>query len=296
MKNLVSPSIGKVLFSLEKTVLLYLVIIPCFFIDFNALEFSDFLLNALLMILTVGVGHSIGLHRGVIHKSYKTSKWFRNISLYLFVLTGLGSPLLWLKQHYFRDYWQNRTDCPRYFQYKHGLLTDYFWNLHLTFFTDDLERYQIPSEDLNDPWINFLHKYYKLHYLLVFVTIIGFTSLNTALFLMPFRTMLIVLGHWFIGYASHKFGYARNRIEGADESGYNDVVLGLVSFGEGFHNNHHSYPSSAKFSIVWYEIDFGWYLAWILKKLGIIWDVILPDSSYKKTARPLKQLTWTRPW
>jgi len=108
--------------------------------------------------------------------------------------------------------------------------------------------------------------------------------------------MLIVLGHWFIGYASHKFGYARNRIEGADESGYNDVVLGLVSFGEGFHNNHHSYPSSAKFSIVWYEIDFGWYLAWILKKLGIIWDVILPDSSYKKTARPLKQLTWTRPW
>ena len=62
------------------------------------------------------------------------------------------------------------------------------------------------------------------------------------------RTSTIILGHCYIGYASHKYGYSRHIIKDADESGYNDIFLGLISFGEGFHNNHHAFPTSAKFS------------------------------------------------
>ena len=109
------------------------------------------------------------------------------------------------------------------------------------------------------------------------------------------RTSTIILGHWYIGYASHKYGYARHKIEGADESGYNDVFLGLISFGEGFHNNHHSYPTSAKFSSKWYEVDFGWTLVWILKKMNIIKKVKTQEQNLKSTALAYRSTIWKLP-
>lgn len=120
MNSVLKTSTGKIFFSFKKTILLYVVLVPTLFIDYIAITKSDFLWFIIILFFTVGIGHSVGLHRGIIHKSYKTSSLFRKFSLYCFVLTGMGSPLNWLKQHYFRDYWQNRNDCPRYFQYKHS--------------------------------------------------------------------------------------------------------------------------------------------------------------------------------
>lgn len=286
---------GRIKFSWRKSVWLYLMLIPVFFIDYSLITAKDIIINIILLFLTVGIGHSVGLHRGIIHKSYKTSKIFRNICLYLFALTGLGSPLNWLKQHYFRDYWQNRTDCPRYFQYKHSLITDYYWNLHLSFIPKHLERYKIPKQDLTDNTILWLHKTWCLNYILFMLILYFFIGLNSMLIATCLRTSIITLGHWYIGYASHKYGYSRYEIEDADESGYNDIILGLLSFGEGFHNNHHSYPTSAKFSSRWYEIDFGWMLAWILIKLKLIREVKTQTNNLKSTAIPHKTTIWKLP-
>ena len=286
---------GKICFDWKKSLWLYLMIIPIIFIDFSMINLFDVILNIALVFLTVGIGHSVGLHRGIIHKSYVTSKSFRNLSLYLFVLTGLGSPLNWIKQHYLRDYWQNRKDCPTYFRYQHSLLTDFWWNLHLTFTPNNIERYNIPKEDLQDIFIIWLHKTWYLNYGFFMLIIYLLFGLNTMLLATCFRTSMIIIGHWYIGYASHKYGYSRHKISGADESGYNDVLLGLISFGEGFHNNHHAYPSSAKFSSKWYEIDFGWMLAWLLSKFKIIKEVNTQKENIKSTAVKYKKTKWQLP-
>lgn len=295
MKNLVSPRIGQIQFSFQKTLWLYLMLFSSSFIDVSAISISDLILNIILLFTTVGIGHSVGLHRGIIHKSFKSNATFRKLSLYCFVLTGLGSPLNWLKQHYFRDYWQNRTDCPPYFQYKHSLIKDYYWNLHLSFVPNKIDRYHIPENDLKDPVIQKLHKFWYLHYLLFMFLIYVTLGFNSMLFLACFRTVLITLGHWYIGYASHKYGYARYSIQNADESGYNDLLLGLISFGEGFHNNHHSYPTSAKFTMRWYEIDLGWMLIWCLSKLRIITQVNTLKNTLKSTAVSNKSTIWKLP-
>ena len=284
MKSRLKTTTGKIRFAPKKVLWMYLLFGSSFFISLKELGATDFVLNGIFLFLTVGIGHSVGLHRGVIHRSYRSSRMFRNVSIYLFVLTGMGSPLNWLKQHYFRDYWQNRKDCPTYFRYQHSLLTDYWWNLHLSFQPQNIKEYQIPKEDLNDPLLKHLHDWWLLHYLffaLIFYLTLG---LNSMLFIICLRSSIILLGHWFIGYSSHKWGYARHKIEGADESGYNDIFLGLISFGEGFHNNHHSYPTSAKFSSKWYEIDFGWLLISICKKLGWISSVKTQKDNLKATA------------
>ena len=72
---------------------MYLLFGSSFFISLKELGATDFVLNGIFLFLTVGIGHSVGLHRGVIHRSYRSSRMFRNVSIYLFVLTGMGSPL-----------------------------------------------------------------------------------------------------------------------------------------------------------------------------------------------------------
>jgi len=54
------------------------------------------------------------------------------------------------------------------------------------------------------------------------------------------------------------------------------VWVALLSFGEGWHNNHHAHPQSARHGLAWYEVDFNWYLISALKSVGLIWDVKLP--------------------
>ncbi len=295
MNKILKTSVGSIRLDWKKSLWLYLMILPVFFIDFSMLQWKDIILNVVLLFLSVGIGHSVGLHRGIIHKSYETSKLFRNISLYAFILTGLGSPLAWLKQHYYRDYWQNRKDCPRYFQYRHSLITDYWWNLHLTFRPKDIERYNIPEKDLKDPTILWLNNTWYLHYFFFMAVMYLLLGLNSMLIATCLRTSIIILGHWYIGYASHKYGYARYKIHNADESGFNDIILGLISFGEGFHNNHHSYPTSAKFSMKWYEIDFGWMLIWLLKKMRIINAIKTLDGNLKLTAINYNKVNWKLP-
>lgn len=287
---------GLIKFSIKKTVWLYFMILPCLFINWSQLIYTDYILFFSLLGLTVGIGHSIGLHRGIIHKSFKTSKTYRNISIYLFTLTGMGSPISWLKQHYYRDYWQNRQDCPRYFRYQHSIFTDYIWNLHLSFSPKDIERYQIPKDDLQDTWLLWLHKTWYLHNLALMGIVYFIFDINSLFFLVFFRVALVILGHWYIGYASHKYGYSRHKIIGADESGYNDILLGLISFGEGFHNNHHSYPTSAKFSSRWYEVDFSWLIIKFLKKLGIVYEVNTQNNNLKPSAQHLGNTKWKFPW
>ncbi|MEJ7666237.1 MAG: hypothetical protein WKG07_45365 [Hymenobacter sp.] len=68
-----------------------------------------------LLGLTVGLGHAVGLHRGIIHRAFQTSRLWRGVLAYLSVLAGLGGPVSWLKSHYYRDYWQNQPPQPRLF-------------------------------------------------------------------------------------------------------------------------------------------------------------------------------------
>ncbi|MEZ4853488.1 fatty acid desaturase [Flavobacterium sp.] len=293
MKNLVPNEIGKISFSFSKTLWLYLILIPIFFIKWENISLKTSIIGLLLTFITVCLGHSVGLHRGIIHKSYETSTFFKNLLLTCFVFTGLGSPKDWLKMHYYRDYWQNRLDCPKYFQYKHSLVTDYFWNLHLVFTPKNEERYKIPNEDIQDKYINFLDKYWFVLNA-SFFTIIGLIfGINSALLIINFRIGLTILGHWFIGYISHKYGYANYEIDDADESAYNNLILGYISFGEGFHNNHHAFPKSAKLGLKWYEFDLGWYCILLFKKIKWIQNVSV--NTKKETASQI-ETTWNYPF
>jgi fatty-acid desaturase len=74
---------------------------------------------------------------------------------------------------------------------------------------------------------------------------------------------------------SHKWGY--RTFETADQS-VNCWWLTLPALGEGWHNNHHAFPKSARFGLRWYELDLGFAAIRLLQALHLAWDVVVPVS------------------
>ena len=250
----------------------------------------------LLTFLTLCVGHSVGLHRGLIHETYRTSRRLRLGFVSLFVLTGLGSPLGWIRLHRLRDYWQNRADCPPYFGYDQSVIRDFWWNLHLRFEPSSLDRYALKPEDEDDPFLRNLDRSWWIWNLASFALFAVLFRFEVMLVLGPARVAGGILGHWFIGYWTHRHGEARFGIPGVAEQGTNSLLLGWISFGEGFHNNHHALPRSARMGITSVEFDLGWLVILALERCGLIRQVrswsrgnvdCKGDVLVEPTARPL---------
>lgn len=234
---------------------------------------GELLFVVVLTLLTLCVGHSVGLHRGLIHGTFEMSSRFRHLLVSLFALTGLGGPLSWIRLHQVRDHWQNQMDCPPYFAYRHGLPRDFVWNLHMGFRPESWEAYGLRKRWEDDRYLGFVERWWWA-YGLVFTGVIALLfGGHTALILGPARMAGSLLGHWFIGYWTHKHGPAAFALPGAAEGGTNARFLGWISFGEGFHNNHHALPGSARMGMVRGEFDLGWWVVRGLERIGLVWSV-----------------------
>lgn len=241
-----------------------------------------------LAFVTLCLGHSVGLHRGVIHRTYDTSRTARCALATLFALAGLGGPVSWIRVHFTRDHWQNRAECPPYFAYSHGALCDYHWNLHCRFVPARDADYGIPESDLRDPYLLFLERTWFVWPALLAAAVAATFGPAVAGVTCCLRVAAGILGHWLVGFVSHKVGYVRYGVAGASAEGRNVFFLGLLSFGEGFHNNHHALPGSARMGVKWYELDAGWLVVRALEALGVVRNVRAwhrPGFEAKATAR-----------
>ncbi|MEN9276213.1 MAG: fatty acid desaturase, partial [Gloeomargarita sp. GMQP_bins_5] len=90
------------------------------------------------------------------------------------------------------------------------------------------------------------------------------------------RLVLVYHATWFVNSATHKYGY---RTYDSKDRSTNCWWVALLAFGEGWHNNHHAFPHSARHGLRWWEIDVTWMMIWTLQKLGLATKVRLPQES-----------------
>ena len=90
------------------------------------------------------------------------------------------------------------------------------------------------------------------------------------------RTVLVWHVTWSINSVTHLWGYRNYE---TDNSSRNNVIIGIISNGEGWHNNHHAYPQSARHGHLWWEFDLTWLAIRLLAALGLVRDVITPSST-----------------
>jgi fatty-acid desaturase len=92
------------------------------------------------------------------------------------------------------------------------------------------------------------------------------------------RIVVSLTGHWMVGHFAHKTGHQGWRVEDVAVQGYNLPGLGLVTFGENWHGNHHAFPHSARLGIDAGQWDPGYLLIVTRRRLGLASDIQEPDS------------------
>jgi stearoyl-CoA desaturase (delta-9 desaturase) len=126
-----------------------------------------------------------------------------------------------------------------------------------------------------------------------------------------FRTVVGLHSTWLVNSATHMWG--SRRFTTADTS-RNSLWVALLTFGEGWHNNHHAHPQSSRHGLAWFEVDPNWYGISALRMLGLAWDVktwrlsrtgwavegaaskgLAADQSYEATLRIEKLMTSPNP-
>lgn len=122
----------------------------------------------------------------------------------------------------------------------------------------------------------------------------GLDTDGLQLLIWGFFISTVVLFHATVSINSLAHVWGQRRFDTDDDS-RNNVWLALITLGEGWHNNHHRWPQSARQGFRWYEIDVTWYGLWLLAKLGIIWDLNPIPAHIRKETRELDKQRRNRP-
>jgi stearoyl-CoA desaturase (delta-9 desaturase) len=219
--------------------------------------------------ITGGFGITLGFHRLISHRSFQTPKWFE----YLLVLCGTlacqGGPIAWVGlhriHHKFSDTAADPHDSNRGFWWSHM-----GWMLHTIPADDEVERY---TQDIgSDPFYRFCQNYFVP--IQVVLGSILYAAGGWPFVIWGIFVRLVVVFHftWFVNSATHKFGYTSH--EAGDHS-RNCWWVALLTFGEGWHNNHHAYQYSARHGLRWWEIDVTWMTIRVLQFLRVATDIKL---------------------
>ena len=219
-------------------------------------------------------------HRYFSHKTFKTSRAAQLIFAIIGAASTQRGPLWWASNHRHHHVHSDKpTDIhsPK----QNGFLWSHMgWFLSKKNFKTNFERIQDFAKFPELIWLDrfdivvpllFALMTFLLGYLLnLFFPSLGTNGWQMLVWAYIVSTILVFHGTFVINSLAHVIG--KRRFNTRDDS-KNSFILALITFGEGWHNNHHKFPGSARQGLHWWELDFSYYGLLILEKLGIIWDI-----------------------
>jgi fatty-acid desaturase len=229
-----------------------------------AFSWRNFAIAVFLHWVATGMGISMGYHRLHTHRSYKVPVALE----YFFAVCGTfaleGGPIFWAATHRLHHQRSDQPGDP------HSPRDGAWWShMGWIIFGDHSDNRMVSkyAPDLAKirfyVWLNQFH-WLPITVLAVLLLVLGGVSL--VLWAIAFR---VVLGHhttWLVNSATHMWG--TRRFATRDDS-RNTWWVAIITFGEGWHNNHHAHPTSARHGLAWYEFDQSWIQIRILKFLGL---------------------------
>lgn len=267
---------------------------------------------AFLIFYTIsGLGLTVGYHRLFSHHAFAVPKWLEHFIAWCGYLAIQRGPIFWASMHRLHHM---HTDIPGKDPHspKEGIWHAHFdWvqNRRRDVWTQEIYRRLVPDliDDKLYLWMDSERHDYITYFSIVFGSILVggvvgalghpevFDWHNALCFLVWIGLLhRVALLHAFglINSVCHLWGSRPFEGRGTDRSSRNNALVSLVIFGEGWHNNHHAYPHSARQGFEWYQFDPSWYVIWLLQKLGLATNVKLPagrkDGSYSRARRQVK--------
>lgn len=246
------------------------------------------LVSCVLTVGTLCLGHSIGLHRLLIHRSFECPRWLEYGLVYLGVMVGMRGPRGIVYMHDIRDWSQRHPQCHPFYIHKSSIWRDWFWQMHCELKLRHPPEFR-PDEPITGPFFyRLLDKTWMLQQLPLAAVLYVFGGWPWVVWGIAVRVTISLTGHWLVGYIAHNTGPQSWIVEGAAVQGHNIPGLGIITMGEAWHNNHHAFPESARLGLNAGENDPGWWVLAILRRLGLISNVRLPENlPDRKELRPV---------
>jgi len=222
------------------------------------------------------LGHSVGMHRRLIHKSFVCPLWLEHVLVHMGTLVGLGGPFAMIRTHDFRDWAQRQPACHDYFAHRKSPIVDAWWQMHCELRLKRPPRLRIEPEVAEDRVYRLLDRHWIVVHLPWAAAFFVIGNWGWVLWGICAQVAVTVTGHWLIGYLAHG-SHARDwHVEGAGVQGRNVDFAGLITMGESWHNNHHAFPGSARIGLYKGQTDPGYWFIRALEPLGLVRDIRLP--------------------
>ncbi len=225
------------------------------------------LISFVLLYLT-GFSITAGYHRYYAHKSYKTNTILETIMLFFGSMTAQGSALRWAFDHRIHHAYVDTDNDP--YNINRGFLY-----AHCTWIIDKPREIdsKIVPDLLKNKLVAFQHKH--IGKLIVSTNLMSFLFVGWLLndymgaFVISLGLRMFALHHftWFINSLAHMWG---EKPFSQEQTAVNNYFLAMLTFGEGYHNFHHTFANDYRNGIRWYQFDPTKWLIWTLNKLRLV--------------------------
>jgi fatty-acid desaturase len=195
-------------------------------------SWSAFLVFIVLTASTLCFGHSLGMHRLLIHRSYECPTWMEYVFVYLGVLVGMAGPIGMMKQHDLRDWAQRQSKCHDYLLHGSKIIKDGWWQLNCDLKLDYSPEFNIEGSVSSNKFDLFIEKTWMFQQLVLALPLYYFGGVSWLVWGISVRIVISVGGHWLIGFFAHNKGEKSWTVEGAAVQGHNIRIAGFLSMGE----------------------------------------------------------------
>jgi stearoyl-CoA desaturase (delta-9 desaturase) len=226
-----------------------------------------------------GLGITAGFHRGLTHRSFRTGR----VVQFLLAAGGCTAlqkgPLWWVAHHRLHHAHSDRAGDP------HSPVLDGFWHGHIGWlFTRDLMRPdpRLVRDLAKFPELVWLDRLWLLPGLLVVAGCYAAAGWSGVVWGYCLSVVAVFQVTFAVNSIGHRWG--RQRFATAEGS-RNNLALGYLAMGDGWHNNHHRAPASARHGLAWYEFDMTYRAIRFLAWLGLAWAVREPPAAVLAAAR-----------
>lgn len=223
-----------------------------------------------LTYVTLLVGHSVGMHRLLIHRALTARKPVEYGLVYIGVLVGVAGPHGIVRIHDIRDWAQRQPACHDFFAHRRSFVRDLSWQLGYRFAFDRPPAIRLEPALGEDRFYRCLEATWRWHQLAVAIPLHLLGGWPWVVWGVCLRVFVSTAGHWAVTFFAHRPGDAPIRVVGASVQAANLPALGLLTYGECWHNNHHAFPESARIGLDPGQADPGWWLIRALAAIGAV--------------------------